>query len=109
MIAFSKSLLTGVYWCTYNEKYFLFSFHFVLKSNLYLKCNKKQLIHYGTCDLFLYLFYLILHIKKRARIEDKYYKDFIEHLTSLQLTLQLTHTVGGREKDSKWNKTLTKL
>ena len=55
------------------------------------------MIYYCTCDLIIYLFYLILHIKKRARIENKYYKDFIDHLTSLQLT----HTVGGRKKDIK--------
>ena len=56
-------------------------------------------MYYFTCDLFIYLFYLILHIKKRARIENKYYKDFIDHLTSQQLT----HTVGGRKKRQQMN------
>ena len=35
-----------------------------------------------------------MYIKKGARIENKYYKDFIGHLTSLQLS----HTVRGRKK-----------
>lgn len=53
-------------------------------------------MYYFTCDLFIYLFYLILHIKKRPRIENKYYKDFIDHLTSKQLTH--TCSLRGRGK-----------
>ena len=57
-------------------------------------------MYYFTCDLFIYLFYLILHIKKRARIENKYYMDFIDHLISLQLIHTLP-SVRGRKKDGK--------
>ena len=52
-------------------------------------CNIKQLSLLNYCTfrflfVFLTMYFLYIFIKRRARIEKKYYKIFIEHSTYLR-------------------------